>query len=68
MWKSVAFMLVLAAILTMISSEILRSVIHSKRKSKDGLGGTQDIAMLGTIICGVLLIAALVCGILSFFL
>jgi hypothetical protein len=40
----------------MVLTEVLRSVIHARRKSQDGLGGTQDIAMWGMIICWVLFI------------
>lgn len=61
-----AAVLVFVAIGVMILTEVLRSVIHSRRKSKDGLGGTQDIAMAGVTICLLLLIIAAVCLALSF--
>lgn len=36
--------------------EVTRSVVHARRERRDGLGGTQDIAMWGTF-------AALGCGV-----
>ncbi|QDT59437.1 hypothetical protein SV7mr_19440 [Stieleria bergensis] len=60
-----AAILVFAAISVMILTEVLRSVIHARRKSKDGLGGTPDIAMWGSLICIGLMIAAAICGIVS---
>jgi hypothetical protein len=65
MWRTAAAILVFIAVGGMVLTEILRSVIHSRRKSRDGLGGTQDIAMWGTIICGILLIIAAICLLLS---
>ena len=66
MWRIAAGILVFVGGGGMILTEVLRSVIHSRRKSKDGLGGTQDIATWGTIICGELLIIAAVRLLLSF--
>lgn len=37
--------------------EVARSIVHARRERRDGLGGTQDIAMWGTFAmlgCGVL--------------
>lgn len=66
MWKTIAFILAVAAVLSMVATEILRAVIHARRKSKDGLGGTQDIAMWGTVVCGLLLVAAVVTGVIAY--
>ncbi|MEW4490936.1 hypothetical protein AB1L42_22840 [Thalassoglobus sp. JC818] len=60
-----AAILVFTAVGAMMMTEVLRSIIHARRKSKDGLGGTQDIAMWGTIISIALLIAAAVSVIMS---
>ena len=65
-WMTAAAILVFIAIGVMILTEVLRSVMHARRKSKDGLGGTQDIAMWGVLICLLLLILAAVCLVLSF--
>ncbi len=65
-WMTAAAVLVFLAIGVMVLTEVLRSVIHARRKSQDGLGGTQDIAMWGVIICLLLLAAASVCLVLSF--
>ena len=66
MWNTTAVALAVAAVVAMIVTEILRSIVHARRKSKDGLGGTQDIAMWGTLVCGLLLLAAIVCGVIVF--
>ena len=65
-WMTAAAILVFVAIGVMILTEVLRSMIHARRKSQDGLGGTQDIAMWAMIICWVLLIVAAICLMLSF--
>ena len=59
MLSSVSISFVVAAVLALVVTEILRSVVHARRKRADGLGGTQDIAMWGTLICAAFLIAAL---------
>lgn len=66
-WGAAAVLLVCALALELIAVELLRSIIHRKRERRDGLGGTQDIAMWGTAIGWLLLIAGLVCGVLWFF-
>jgi hypothetical protein len=61
-WGAATVVLVLAAILEMIAIEVVRSIIHRRRERHDGLRGTQYIAMWGSLIGGLLLIAALICG------
>ena len=60
MWTRLPIILAVAAIFVMVATEVLRSIVHAKRKSKDGLGGTQDIAMWGTFLS--LLLAAVSVG------
>jgi hypothetical protein len=62
MWGTAVIVLVVAAILELIAVEILRSVIHRRRERRDGIGGTQDIAMWGTLIGWLLIIGAGTCG------
>ena len=62
MWKTATMILVTCAVLSAVLTEVLRSVVHARRKSKDGLGGTQDIAMWGTLLGYLLLLGAGVCG------
>ena len=57
-WKTIRFAVVTAALLSLIGTAILRSVIHGHRAKKDGLGGTQDIAMRGTMIVWLFLLVA----------
>ena len=61
-WGIATAILIFTAIFEMISVEVLRSIVHRRRKRRDGLGGTQDIAMWGTLIGWVLIMAALVCA------
>jgi hypothetical protein len=46
--KSVALGLSIAAVSCIVITEIARSLIHARRAKRNGLGGTQDIAMIGT--------------------
>ena len=62
MWRNAAAVLVVAAILEQIAVEVLRSIIHRKRKRRDGMGGTQDIAMWGMFLGWALIVGALICG------
>lgn len=48
----------------MIGTEVVRSVVHRRRERRDGLGGTQDIAMWGTLIGWGCFIGAGICGLL----
>jgi hypothetical protein len=59
-----AIILIAMGIVTAIGTEILRSVIHRRRERRDGLGGTQDIAMWGTFIGWACFIGAAICGLL----
>lgn len=62
MWKGLSLGLILTAIVCMVATEVIRSLLHRRRTSQDGLGGTQDIAMVGTLVGGALLLAAGICG------
>ena len=70
MWQSMAIGFFGAAMSTLVATEVLRSVVHAKRKGKDGLGGTQDIAMWGTflsLLLAVVSIFSTFCWLLSLF-
>ncbi len=49
MWQNTTIFFVFLGILSLIITEILRSVVDRKRLERDGLGGTQDIAIGGMI-------------------
>lgn len=66
-WHLLATVFAVAAILVMVATEMLRSVVHAKRRSKDGLGGTQDIAMWGTFLCLLLAVASITCWLVVLF-
>ena len=53
-------------IVSYLTTELLREVIHSRRKRRDGLGGTQDVAMWGTLAMLVCLLAAAITGFIGF--
>ena len=57
-WKIAAIVFSVAFVVAPVVIEILRSVIHARRERRNGLGGTQDIAMWGTF-------TALACGVLA---
>jgi hypothetical protein len=56
--------LIAMGVATVIGTEIVRSVVHRRRERRDGLGGTQDIAMWGTLIGWACFIGAGICGLL----
>lgn len=62
MWKNATIFFVVLGILSLIITEILRSVVDRKRLERDGLGGTQDIAIGGMIVCGLGLVGAIASG------
>ena len=51
--------LVVAAVLCMPVTEVLRSIVHRRRERVHGIGGTQDIAMAGVIVFALLTAAAI---------
>ena len=59
-----SIILIAMGVATMIGTEIVRSVVHRRRERRDGLGGTQDIAMWGTFIGLACFIGAGICGLL----
>ena len=65
MTGKVSIGLIVIGVATMIGTEVIRSVVHRRRERRDGLGGTQDIAMWGTFIGLACLIGAGICGLLS---
>ena len=44
-----------------VALEVLRAIIHRRRERRNGLGGTQDIAMWGTLVMFLWIIASLTC-------
>ena len=59
-----SLILIAMGVATMIGTEIVRSVVHRRRERRDGLGGTQDIAMWGTFIGLACFVGAGICGLL----
>ena len=66
MWETLTTVFALAALATPIVIEVVRSVVHRRRAQRDGLGGTQDIAMSGTLVGFFLFAVTIVCGIAWF--
>ena len=64
MWKIATVALIVAAFFTLIGMEVLRSVVHRVRERRYGYGSTQDIAMWGTLIGWVFILAAVACGVM----
>jgi len=63
MWETLTIVFALAAVATPILTEVLRSVVHRRRAQRDGLGGTQDIALWGSLVGFFLVAVTIVCGI-----
>lgn len=64
MTGKLSIILIAMGVATMIGTEIVRSVVHRRRERRDGLCGTQDIAMWGTFIGLVCFFGAGICGLL----
>jgi hypothetical protein len=62
MWKIATIVCAIGVILGPIVTEVLREVIHRHRERRDGLGGTQDVAMWGTFATFICLVEAGDCG------
>ena len=56
--------LVLIAVATTVGTEIARSIVHRRRERLRGIGGTQDIAIVGMLVSAMCYLAAAVCGII----
>jgi hypothetical protein len=59
-----SIVLIAMGVATMIGTEIVRSVVHRRRERRDGIGGTQDIALWGTFIGLACFVGAGICGLL----
>lgn len=66
MWKAATIVFAIAGIATPVVIEVLRAIIHRHRERHHGIGGTQDIAMWGTIAALGFWFGAAVCGIAWF--
>lgn len=63
--RHVFWTLIVATLATMPVTELLRSIIHRRRARVHPLAGTQDIAMIGTLIFAVLFAATVVVSIVG---
>ena len=61
MWRTGAFLFTACTIATLIATEVARSLIHRRRERRDGMGGTQDVAMIGVGVAVVFAAASVVC-------
>lgn len=61
MWRIGAFLFTACTIATLIATEVARSLIHRRRERRDGIGGTQDVAMIGVGISAIFALASIVC-------
>jgi hypothetical protein len=62
MWKMVTVFFIVLGILSLVATELLRSIVDHKRRQRDGLGGTQDIAICGMVTGWLCVLGAIVCG------
>ena len=62
MWGTAATVFLAAGVATLIGTEVVRSLVHRRRERVHGIGGTQDIALWGTLIALGCYIATITCG------
>lgn len=62
MWGTATFVAALVFIGIIIGTDVLRGIVDRHRTRATGYGGTQDIAMWGTVAALVWLIVVIVCG------
>jgi uncharacterized membrane protein len=63
MWKTLALTFLFASVVTPVIVDVLRSVVHRKRKNLNSIGATQDISMWGSFIGIVFVLGTVLCGI-----
>ena len=63
MWKTATFLSIAGTVIAVFGTESVRSFVHRHRERSQGIGGTQDIAMIGTIIGWLFIFATIGCGI-----
>ena len=61
-WGAATVVFVIAEILEQIIVEFVRSMVDRRRRDRDGVGGTQDIAICRMLIGWLLVVGALLCG------
>ena len=61
-WGALTVFFVIAAVMDLFGLEIIRSVVDRRRRERDGIGGTQDIAIWGMLIGWIFIFAALFSG------
>jgi hypothetical protein len=64
--RRVALGLTIAAVICPFVTEIARSIIDARRRKRDGLGGTQDVALVGSLIGWGLIGSSIACWIVYF--
>ncbi len=50
MWKTATIMSAIGVILSLVGTEYFRAVIDRKRTRTRGMGGTQDVLLIGMVI------------------
>jgi hypothetical protein len=61
MWEAGAVFFTSCTIVTLVAIGLIRSIIHRRRERRDGIGGTQDVAMIGVGIAALFALASVVC-------
>ena len=61
MWQILAGVFVACGIASVVVTEILRSVVDRRRVHREGIGGTQDIAICGCVVLAVCNLGAVIC-------
>lgn len=54
----------IGALASVLATELLRSLVHRHRVRTGGVGGTQDIAMIGTLSTFAFFLGAIISGVI----
>jgi hypothetical protein len=65
MWVRLMYIFIFAFVAALIGTEVLRLIVHRRRELREGIGGTQDIFIWGTLIALVFCFGAIVFGLIA---
>lgn len=60
MWEAATIIFTSLTVVTLVAIEPARSIVHRRRERRDGVGGTQDVAMIGVGIASIFALVGIV--------
>lgn len=61
-WRTATVACAIAGITSLLLTDILREVIDRRRRRRDGIGGTQDIAIGGIVVGYLFVLGTIISG------